>query len=154
VLEVTALPGGELLDSLIADPDPADPLTQYRRTSRSVPVRRGRDTPTVTGRIAHLTAGALLRAHGKLLPGGKIDAEIIAVLSRFATPARSTRSRRHLGEVGPASTLGGRRHRHGEACALRAAWCRNPVILRNSQWSEPGAQVAALLGNLVAATVT
>jgi len=85
VLEVTALSGGELLDGLIADPDPADPLTRYRRTAVPVRVRRGRDTPIVMGKPAHLTAGALLRAHGKLLPGGEIDAEIIAVLSRFAT---------------------------------------------------------------------
>jgi len=82
---VTALPRSELLDGQITDPDPADPLTRYRRATAPVRIQRGRDAPIVMGKPAHPTAGALLRVHGKLLPGGRIDAEIIAVLSRFAT---------------------------------------------------------------------
>ena len=85
VVKVTALPRSELLDGQITDPDPADPLTRYRRATAPVRIQRGRDTPIAMGKPAHLTAGALLRVHGKLLPGGRIDAEIIAVLSRFAT---------------------------------------------------------------------
>jgi len=50
------------------DPDPADPGTRYHHTAAPVRVRRGRDTLIVM-----------------VLPGGEIDADIIAMLSPFAT---------------------------------------------------------------------
>ncbi len=84
-VEVVGQPDGEPLDAMIAEPDPSDPYTRYRRTDQRVRVRYTDETRIAMGTSADITIGALLRVRGTFDTDGELHADAFAILTQVAT---------------------------------------------------------------------
>lgn len=84
-IEVVREPDGQLLDAMMADPDPTDPYTRYQRTEHPVRVRYDGQTRIAMGTSADITIGALLRVRGTLRQDGDLHAHAVAILTNVAT---------------------------------------------------------------------
>jgi len=84
-IEVIRERNGQLLDAMIADPDPTDPYIRYQRTDHPVRVRYDARTRIAMGTSADITIGALLRVRGTLHEDGDLHADAVAILTQVAT---------------------------------------------------------------------
>jgi DNA-binding PadR family transcriptional regulator len=78
---------GRLQATLLEPTEAAATARTYRRSDLRVTVRWGERTTVVMGGTDDVTAGAVVRVHGRVRDGGDIAAELIAVLTGLTSVA-------------------------------------------------------------------
>jgi tetrahydromethanopterin S-methyltransferase subunit A len=84
VMLVADQPAEHALTGTFAEPDPAEALKAFQRTSYPLRVTWNADTQVAMGKPEHFTPGAILRIYGLLRAATEIEAQRIAVLTHVA----------------------------------------------------------------------